>query len=110
MWQESYTNNWKRPSVCATELRALAAAGCAWSARGATVGSGRGWLGAVVARQADWAQRPVRVDGGLSYTTVQAIVACVTYWAIKSWLIFHPTLLMLRYAVGLPGKNREARK
>jgi len=67
----------------------------------ATVGSGRGWLGAVVARHAagrnwrcasngafptslhvDWglSQRPVRINCGLSYTTVQArsvIVACV---------------------------------
>jgi len=39
-------------------MGALAAAGCAWSARGlhvatlATVESGCGWLGAVVARQA----------------------------------------------------------
>jgi len=38
-----------------TEVGALSAAGWAWSARGrhATVGSRRGWLGVVVARQAD---------------------------------------------------------
>jgi len=62
----------------------------------ATLGSGRGWLGAVVARHAagrkggprpmgafstgvrvDWglSQRPVLVDCGLSYTTVQATIA-----------------------------------
>ena len=54
-----------------------------------TVGSGRGWLGAVVARQAA-GQRAVRVDCGLSYTTVQAtivrsaIVACLYKFRTKS--------------------------
>jgi len=38
----------------------------------ATVGSGRGWLGAVVARQAgSWAQRAVRVHWGLSSTSLR---------------------------------------
>ena len=40
------------PRKCAPYMGALAAAGCAWSARGAKVGSGRVWLDAVVARQA----------------------------------------------------------
>jgi len=47
------TINFIRYSV--TDVGALSAAALAWSARGrhATVGSGRGWLGVVVARQAD---------------------------------------------------------
>jgi len=40
------------PRKCAPYMGALAAAGWAWSKHGATVGSGRGWLGAVAARQA----------------------------------------------------------
>jgi len=68
-------------------MGALAAAGCAWRGT-STVRSGRGCLGAVVARHAavrvQWglSQRPVRVDCGLSYTTVQAsaIVACLIYY------------------------------
>jgi len=86
------------PSVhlCAAYMGTLATAGCAWSARGDPGYSGK-WAG--LARHgrctpcswAQWAvrvywglsQRPVRVDCGLSYTTVQAtitlrstIVAC----------------------------------
>jgi len=81
-------------------MGALAAAGCAWSARG-DPGDGGKWLGparrgrctprswAQRAVRVQWelsqwglSQRPVRVDCGLSYTTVQvtiaqsAIVAC----------------------------------
>jgi len=59
-------------------MGALAAAGCAWSARGATVGSGRGWLGAVVVGQA--ARRNGRCASTGGFRTVQfkrsAIVAC----------------------------------
>jgi len=42
-----------------TEVGALSAAGWAWSMHGryATVGSGRGWLGVVVAWQADLSGR-----------------------------------------------------
>jgi len=69
-------------------MGALAAAGCAWSARG-DPGYGEKWAG--LARRgrctpcswAQWAvrvqwglsQRPVRVDCGLSYITVQATIA-----------------------------------
>ena len=72
---------------------ALAAAGCAWSARGDPGYAGK-WAGLARRGRCTWAQRavrvqrglsqrPVRVDCGLSYTTVQgtiafrAIVACV---------------------------------
>jgi len=37
------------PWKCASYMGALAAAGCAWSVRGARVGSGRGRLGAFAA-------------------------------------------------------------
>jgi len=74
-------------------MGALAAAGCAWSARGEPAYAGK-WTG--LARRGRWtprswarravrvqwglSQRPVRVDCGLSYTRVQAnraIVACI---------------------------------
>jgi len=58
-------------------MGALAAAGCAWSARG---DPGYGGKRAGLARRGrctprSWAQRAVRVDWGLSYTTVQATIA-----------------------------------
>jgi len=71
-------------------MGAVAAAGCAWSARG-NLGYGGKWAGlarrgcctprslAQRAVRVDWglSQWPVRVNCGLSYTTVQAIVACI---------------------------------
>jgi len=69
-------------------MGALAAAGCAWSARG-DPGYGGKWAG--LARRGrctprSWeqravrvlcrlSQRPVRVDGGLSYTAFQSTIA-----------------------------------
>jgi len=66
-------------------MGALAAAGCAWSARGDPRYGGKwAWLASRGRSTANsWAQRAVRVDCGLSYTTVQnarnAIVACIFY-------------------------------
>ena len=67
---------------------ALAAAGCAWSARGDPGYAGkwaglarlgrctpRRWAQRAVRVQWGLSQRPVRVDCGLSYTTVQATIA-----------------------------------
>jgi len=79
-------------------MGALAAAGCA-SACGlrvanlATLGSGRGWLGAVVGRHTAgrngrWASNGafstgVRIDCGLSYTTVRMTVAVLIIFMAK---------------------------
>jgi len=57
-------------------MGALAAAGCAWSASG-DPGYGGKWAG--LARHgrctpSSWTQRAVRVDCGLSYTTVEATI------------------------------------
>jgi len=71
--------------VCATEVRALyGSLSCGWLrvATLAMVGSGRGWLGAVVAQQAAGCNGRC-ASTGLSYTTVQAtivqsaIMACI---------------------------------
>jgi len=83
------------PRKCALYMGALAAAGCAWSARGDPRYGGKwAWLarrGRCTA--SSWAQRAVRVDWGLSYTTVQATIARFLiimsfYWAQKKAICF----------------------
>jgi len=78
----------------------LAAAGCTWSARGEPAYAGK-WAG--LARRGGWMQRSwlqpavriqwglsqqlVRVDCGLSYTTVQATL----------WLVLHYMLVYIPF-------------
>jgi len=65
-------------------MGALAAAGCAWSACGdpryGAMRSGRGWLGAVVARQAAGRnKRCASTAGFLALQSQRTIVACFIY-------------------------------
>jgi len=73
------------PRKCAPYMGALAAAGCAWSVRGDPGYGGKwAWLtrrGRCTA--SSWAQRAVRVDWGLSYTTVQATIAHCGLYILK---------------------------
>jgi len=87
----SYTNNWKRPSVCATEVCALyGCISCGWLSVVCAWRYGGKW--AWLARRgrctaSSWVQWTVRINWGLLCTTVQATKARLWLVYLKSYYI-----------------------